>query len=55
MQAQTVLTLLADANLKNLIHFLCDDTIPLRSNFKFRKKDFFSRRFRSCKSLFTKG
>ena len=31
MQAQAVLTLLADANLKNLYSFFCDDTIPLRT------------------------
>ena len=48
-------TLLTDANLKNLIYFLCDDGIPLY-NFEFWKKivllltsDFFSRNFHSCK------
>ena len=31
IQTQAVLTLLTDANLKNLYSFFCDDAIPLRT------------------------
>ena len=37
IQTQAVLTLLTDANFKNLYSFFCDDTIPLH-NFEFRKR-----------------
>ena len=56
MQIQAVLTVLTDANLKNLLYsFCCNDTIPLH-NFEFQikilsllTKDFFSQNFHCCR------
>ena len=56
-----VLTLLTDANLKNLLYpFFCDEAIPLR-NFEFQKKivpllkEDFSPKVFTVVRFFTKG